>query len=55
MCSKDIHLPVLDCKTLIKLKMKVVLEQRQNKNDTIWSIRELILKFPPFFTARIGE
>ena len=30
-------------------------EQRQNKNDTIWSISKLFLKLPPFFTARIGE
>ena len=31
------------------------LEQRQNKNDTIWSMSKLILKLPLFFTARIGE
>ena len=31
------------------------LKQRQNKNDTIWSIIKLILKLPPFFTARVGE
>ena len=37
--SKDIHL----------------LEQRQNKNDTISSISKSILKLPPFFTARIGD
>ena len=30
------------------------LEQRKDKNDNIWSISKLILRLPPFFTARIG-
>ena len=37
------------------LKMGSILEQRQNKKDTIWSISKSILKLPPFFNAGIGE
>ena len=36
-------------------KNQCLLEQRQSKNDAIWSKSKLILKLPPFFTARIGE
>ena len=40
---------------LSKDSLKLPLEQRQNKNGTIWSISKLILKLPLFFTTCIGE